>query len=58
MSALSIAPAYFRHSSAWARARKDAWIEIAQHAYGFDQATAERFVFIAWLVESGRLSDW
>ncbi|MBX5493000.1 MAG: hypothetical protein IRZ14_17760 [Chloroflexi bacterium] len=33
------------------------WAKVAAERYGFDERTAQRLVFIRWLVQTARLSD-
>jgi hypothetical protein len=54
MNANSTAPNLWLTDPAW----RTAWLELARRAYGFETPTARRLVFIRWLAECGRLSDW
>jgi hypothetical protein len=35
-----------------------AWVEFAVWHCTVDQATAQRLVFVRWLVATGRLTEW
>jgi hypothetical protein len=37
---------------------RNAWVRLAERSYRLDHITAQRLVFIRWLAETGRLSDW
>jgi hypothetical protein len=34
------------------------WVRFAEWTYNLNRTTAQRWVFVRWLAETGRLTEW